>query len=126
MQTINAFESALEAHDYAAASRLCTTDFVFIGSGEGEECDNPGDLAPTMQSLIDTVGPRLVSWELRFSEPYKVSLHRNVAVVVRTGVGTLVMTDSQREARYRLTGVLRRTNDGWKWWLFHGSEAQCW
>jgi len=79
-----------------------------------------------MRSLWAEVGPRIVSWSLEFPEPYRVTIRGDTAIVVRVGVSELVMAESQRKTRYRLAGVLRRTPDGWKWWLFQGSEAQLW
>jgi len=79
-----------------------------------------------MRSLLAEIDPRFVSWTLEFPEPYRVTIRGDTAIVVRVGQSELVMAGSQRKTRYRLTGVLRRTPDGWKWWLFHGSEAQHW
>lgn len=126
MECVRAFDDALDRHDYESAARLCTEDFMFIGSGEGEECEGPAAMGPIMRSLLAEVSPRIVSWSLEFPEPYRISTRGDTAIVLRVGVSELVMAESQRTTRYRLTGVLRRTPDGWKWWLFHGSEAQPW
>jgi ketosteroid isomerase-like protein len=126
MACVQGFDAALAKHDYQEAAKFCADDFCFIGSGEGEQGDGPEALGPTMRSLLAEVGPRFVSWEVEFSAPYRVSVHGDVAVVVRVGDSELVLADSRRKTRYRLTGVLRRTPTGWKWWLFHGSEAQPW
>ena len=126
MECVRAFDDAFDSNDYETVATLCTEDFVFIGSGEGEECEGPRAVGPTMSSLMDEVGSRFVSWNLKFPEPQRVTIHGDTAIVVRRGRSELVMADSHRRTRYRLSGVLRRTPDGWKWWLFHGSEAQPW
>jgi ketosteroid isomerase-like protein len=126
LECVRAFDDALDRRDYDSAARLCTDDFMFIGSGEGEECEGPAAMGPTMRALLADVGPRIESWTLEFPHPYRVTVRGDTAIVVRIGQSELVMADSPRTTRYRLTGVLRRTSDGWKWWLFHGSEAQHW
>jgi ketosteroid isomerase-like protein len=126
MECVRAFDDALDGRDYQAVAELCADDFVFIGSGVGEECEGRDALGPMMSSLLSEVGARFVSWKLEFPEPYRITVHGDTAIVTRFGESELVMQGSRRVARYRLTGILRRTRDGWKWWLFHGSEAGAW
>jgi len=126
LRSVEAFDEAWARGDYDAVANLCTDDFTFIGSGEGEESEGPAATGPTMRAVLDGVGRHMVSWSLEFAEPYRVTIHGDTAIVARVGESELVMPGSRRRSRYRVTGVLRRTPDGWRWWLYHGSEAQGW
>lgn len=125
LAVVAAFDSALESGDVAAASRWCLEDVVFYGSGEGEECVGRANLADMFASVRSVAGPNLVSWSLTLG-PYDVALRGDAARVTASGRFELVERGGTRSGRYLLTGVLLRTDDGWRWWCFHGSEPQPW
>ena len=126
LRVVAAFDTALDQGDYEAAASLCTPDFTFVGSGEGEESYGAAQFPVMMRSVLQAIADEFVSWKLEFPEQYRVTVQGDTALVTRMGVAELITRNGSRQTRYRLTGALRRAEEGWRWWLFHGSEAQPW
>jgi ketosteroid isomerase-like protein len=125
LAVVHEFDEALERGDFEAVGKLCLEDFVFFGSGSGEESRGPAGLADMLTALRAEVGADLVSWDLAL-EPYEVAVCGDTARVTAGGHFELVTRNGTRSGRYLLLGVLRRTPEGWRWWAFHGSEPQPW
>lgn len=125
LAVVHEFDEALDRGDFEAAGRLCLDDFVFLGSGEGEESRGPAGLGEMLSTLHARVGAALVRWNLEL-DPYEVAVRGDSALVTASGQFELVMRDAARSGRYLMVGVLHRTPEGWRWWAYHGSEPQPW
>jgi len=125
LAVVREFDDALERGDVEVVGRLCLDDFVFFGSGLGEESKGPVGLATMLAALRAKVGPDLVNWDLAL-EPYEVAVRGDTARVTAGGQFQLATRNGTRSGRYLVLGVLRRTSAGWRWWAFHGSEPQPW
>jgi ketosteroid isomerase-like protein len=55
-----------------------------------------------------------------------VEVHGDVAVVTSFGVAHLRSPRAVREGPYRMTGVLLKSGEQWKWRAHHGSEPLAW
>jgi uncharacterized protein (TIGR02246 family) len=116
-------DDAFDGHDLEAMLELCTEDVVFIGSGEGEEAVGRDAIGP----MFDALAPRLE--RLTFSlewESVDIDVLGEVALVSARGLAHLMTPSRNDTIRYRLTGVLVRTADGWRWRIYHGSEPAAW
>jgi ketosteroid isomerase-like protein len=125
LAVVHQVDEALERGDFETVGKLCLEDFVFFGSGRGEESSGAAGLADVLTALRAEVGADLVSWDLSL-EPYEVAVGGDTARVTARGHFELVTRSGTRSGGYLLLGVLRRTPDGWRWWAFHGSEPQAW
>jgi ketosteroid isomerase-like protein len=125
LAVVREFDAAVDGGDFEVAGRLCMDDFLFYGSGEGEESLGPEGLGDMLIALRARVGPDLLSWDLAM-DPYEVTVVGDCARVTARGRFKLVMRESTRSGRYLMLGVLRRTREGWRWWAYHGSEPQPW
>jgi ketosteroid isomerase-like protein len=125
LAVVHEFDEALERGDVETVSTLCLEDFVFFGSGRGEESRGPAGLVDMLTALRAEAGADLISWDLSL-EPYEVAVRGDTARVTACGHYELVTRSVTRSGRYLLLGVLCRTPDGWRWWAFHGSEPQPW
>jgi ketosteroid isomerase-like protein len=125
LTVVREFDEALERGDFEAAGSLCLDDFVFYGSGQGEEAVGPTGLGDMLTALRARVGSELVSWDLTL-DPYEVSVRGDSARLTASGHFELVTGGGTRSGRYLLNGVLQRTPEGWRWWAYHGSEPQPW
>lgn len=125
-EAFDGFNDALDRGDYVSAAGWCLPDLLFVGSGQGEYCVGASNLAKMFASLIEVHGAVFVSWALVWDAPPLIDIDGDVARVSATGQATLTLISGVRNSPYVLTGVLRRTPEGWRWWTFHGSEAQPW
>lgn len=120
---LEALDAAFARRDLQAILDLCAEDVVFIGSGEGEEATGREGVAAMLSSL----GPRAEGTEFSLEwESVDAQVFGDLALLVAVGNGTLVTPRRQATTRYRLTGVLVRDGDQWRWRVHHGSEPAAW
>jgi len=122
-EVVRRFDEALERRDLEAALSLCTSDVVFIGSGEGEQAVGQEavvrmamDLAPQSAETHFTVTASTMD----------IRVYGDVAVVTSFGTAELRSPRSTRTGPYRLTGTLLKQDGAWKWSVHHGSEPLTW
>lgn len=118
-----ALDAAFERRDLEAALALCTEDVVFIGSGEGEEAvGRDAIVAMSLAIASHAEGAELtIVWD-----SVDVDVLGDTALLVAWGTGTLVTPRRTATMRYRLTGVLQRSDSRWLWRVHHGSEPAAW
>jgi uncharacterized protein (TIGR02246 family) len=120
---LSALDAAFERRDLEAALALCTEDVVFIGSGEGEEAVGRDAIMP----MFATIAPQLDGLEFSLSwDSVDVDVLGNVALLIAWGRARLISANRNEQFRYRLTGVLIRSDDRWLWRVHHGSEPGSW
>lgn len=118
-----ALDAAFERKDLDGALDLCAEDVVFIGSGDGEEAVGRKAIGPMFAALA----PQLEG--LDFSLEYDavdVDVRGDVALLLGWGTAKLVTRHRDETFRYRLTGVLVRSDGRWLWRVHHGSEPGAW
>ena len=121
--SFDGFGTALDSGDLEAALDWCTDDFVFIGSGDGEEAVGKA----AVPAMFEALSPHLD--RLQFSlvwDSIEIDVIGDLAVVLASGKATLVTANRDGRFRYRLTGLLVRHGDRWLWRLHHGSEPGAW
>ena len=122
-EVVRRFDEALERHDLEAALALCTSDVVFIGSGEGEQA--VGQEA-VVRMAID-LAPRSAETDFTVRDStMDVRMYGDVAVVTAFGTAELRSPRGARTGPYRLTGTLLKQDGAWKWSIHHGSEPLPW
>ena len=111
-------DDAFDRHDLEAVLELCTQDVVFIGSGESEEAVGRDAIGP----MFDALAPRLEG--LTFSLEWEsVDIDLLGDSLSYPPADAQLVTHSRNDTiHYRLTGVLVRTADGWRWHIHRGSE----
>lgn len=116
-------DAAFERGDLPAILDLCTSDVVFIGSGEGEEAIGRENLEVMFAAIAErSEGVEFsVEWDSVDAE-----VVGDVAVLTAWGTATLRSPRGDRRGRYRLTGVLLRRGGRWLWRVHHGSEPVTW
>ena len=120
---LTALDEAFERRGLQAALDLCTDDVVFIGSGEGEEAVGREALGRMLASLAAQLegADFSLAWE-----GIDVDVLGDVAVLYAWGPAKLVTARRNVSFRYRLTGVLVRSDGRWLWRVHHGSEPGAW
>lgn len=112
-----------DAENVQAALVALDAAFVFIGSGDGEEAIGGDAIKPMFAALA----PLLDGLDFSLSwDSVNVDVLGAVALLVAWGSATLISTTRNEQLRYRLTGVLVRSDDRWLWRLYHGSEPGSW
>jgi uncharacterized protein (TIGR02246 family) len=118
-----ALDAAFERRDVDAALCLCADDVVFIGSGEGEEAVG----RDAVVGMLAAIAPNAEGAEFTLLwDSVDVDVRGDVALLVAWGTGTLVTPRRSATMRYRLTGVLLRSDGRWLWRIHHGSEPAAW
>jgi uncharacterized protein (TIGR02246 family) len=122
-EALTALDEAFARRDLAAVLALCTDDVVFVGSGEGEEAVG----REAMAAMLAGLAPQLEGAELTLAwDSVDVDVLGDVALLVAWGTGTLATPRRTESMRYRLTGVLVRSGERWRWRIHHGSEPAAW
>jgi uncharacterized protein (TIGR02246 family) len=124
MEALSALGAAFMARDSAAFEEVCTPDFVFIGSTEGEEAIGRGGAVAEMFAAIEGRSEG-VSFKLDW-DSVDVDVAGDTAFVMCFGTATFETRFRLLRSRYRLTGILKRSGDRWLWHLHHGSEPLPW
>lgn len=127
---VEAVRDALAALDSAFAEKnmdgvlaLCTEDVVFIGSGKGEEAVGREAIGPMFAALA----PHLEGLEFTLVwDAVNVDVRGDLALLLGWGTARLVTSHRNETFRYRLTGVLQRSDGRWLWRVHHGSEPGAW
>lgn len=118
---VDAFDAALRARDLMAAEAawaLDRADVSILGSASGEEFIGPDAVRACLAAL--TSRPTAHGW--RWVDR-QVSIVGHVAWVVADAPWQTVHPGGAATERpYRVTGVLVRTDDAWRWCHYHGSE----
>lgn len=126
----DAVRDALAALDAASARKdlgglldLCAEDVVFIGSGDGEEAVGRDAIGPMFAALA----PQLEGLDFSLVwDAVDVDVRGDVALLLGWGTAKLVTRHRDETFRYRLTGVLVRSDGRWLWRVYHGSEPGAW
>ena len=94
-----------------------------MGSGEGEEALGRDALVAMLAALT----PHAEGTEFTLVwDSVDVDVLGDVALLVAWGKATLVTPRRTATMRYRLTGVLQRSDGRRRWRVHHGSEAAAW
>ena len=116
-------DSAFARKDFDGVLELCADDVVFIGSGNGEEAVGRSAIGPMFATLEAQIE------ELEFSlqwDEVEVDVLGDLALLRACGRAKLATQERDATFRYRLTGVLVRSNGRWLWRVYHGSEPGAW
>ena len=122
-EAVRQFDKALERRDLESALALCTNDIVFIGSGQGEQAVGQEALVDMARALAGQAG------DVQFTvadSTLDVNVYGDVAVITSFGTAELRSPRGDRSGPYRLTGILVKDGDSWKWRIHHGSEPLPW
>ena len=96
---------------------------VFIGSGEGEEAVGRDAIV----GMLAAIAPKAEGAEFTLLwDSVDVDVGGDVALLVAWGTGTVVTPRRTATMRYRLAGVLLRSDGRWLWRIHHGSEPAAW
>ena len=121
LTVIDAFGAALRARDRVAAEAvwaLDQADVAIYGSAPGEVWIGPAAVRDCLAGL--TSRPTTHGW--RWADR-RVSVADDVAWVFADAPWQTVQPDGAVSERpYRVTGVLVRSEGGWRWRQYHGSE----
>jgi ketosteroid isomerase-like protein len=92
-------------------------DVLLVGSEVGEIAEGPEALAAFFRHIFEL--PVRIGWSW---QNVRVSSADNVAWLFAEGHVVITSESGQKKMPYRLTGVLERRAEKWKWRHFHGSE----
>jgi hypothetical protein len=96
---------------------------VFIGSGDGEEAVGRAAIGPMFAALAS----QLEGLEFSLAwDAVDIDVRRDLALLLGWGTAKLVTQHRDETFRYRLTGVLVRSEGRWLWRVHHGSEPGAW
>jgi hypothetical protein len=114
---LNELNRAMRGRD-PAIGELFLPDALLVGS-------EPGEVARGRQAIADLLGAihardYMVWWDLP-----QVDAGGDYDQVWFFAEGEAVLVDTRsRRLAYRISGALLRTEAGWRWALFHGSEPR--
>ena len=116
--------AAFGRRDPAGWEAVCTPDYVFLGTTEGEEAIGHG---PAIGDMFAAIAGRSVGAKFKTEwDSLDVEVTGDVALLTGLGTATYETPFRMSRTRYRLTGVLERRNGKWLWRLHHGSEPAPW
>jgi uncharacterized protein (TIGR02246 family) len=94
-----------------------TDDALLVGSESGEIAAGREQLQSFFERIFER--PTRFSWEW---DNIRASASGELCWLFAEGVVVATTEGGQDRAPYRLSGVLLRTADKWRWQQFHGSE----
>ena len=109
--------SLLRSRDLAFADEFDSTCFLLIGSKPGEVASTRAELRALLAGIYGR--PVRVGWEW---EKVIARATGELALAFAEGHVVLSGTDVTERKPYRMSGVLRSSNERWLWQLFHGAE----
>jgi ketosteroid isomerase-like protein len=110
--------AALGARDPGFADLFApVADVRLIGSEKGEVAEGRAAIAALADALFRL--PVRLGWQWRRRD---VSVAGDIAWLFAEGDVVIAGADGERRRPYRLTGVLQRFGDDWRWRQFHGAE----
>jgi hypothetical protein len=118
LQALERFESLVAARDPALLSEFAEeADVRLVGSEVSEVATGPAEVEALVDRLFGL--PVQIRWEWQSRD---VSFVGDVAWLFAQGEAVLSGEDTEQRVPYRMTGVLERRSDMWRWRHFHGSE----
>lgn len=123
LDALTDLDAAFERRDLSAILDLCTSDVVFVGSGEGEEAIGRENIEVMFAAIAERAEG--VEFSLEW-DSVDAEVFGDVALLTAWGMATLRSPRGDRRGRYRLTGVLLRGGGRWRWRVHHGSEPVTW
>jgi hypothetical protein len=119
-EALSKLDAALASADPASFEECFDPHVVFIGSGAGEEATSRDELLTVARSLA--VLAESATFDIDWLT-LDATVDDHIALVAGHGVvrasGSLAHLDG---TQYRVTGVLIRVADSWRWRVYHGSE----
>jgi hypothetical protein len=117
-QALERFESSVAARDPALLSEFAeVADVRLVGSEVSEVATGSAEVEALVNRLFEL--PVQIRWEWRRRD---VSFIGDVAWLFAQGEAVLSGEGTEQRVPYRMTGVLERRGDTWRWRHFHGSE----
>ncbi len=118
LQALERFESLVAARDPALLSEFAEeADVRLVGSEVSEVATGPAEVEALVDRLFGL--PVQIRWAWRSRD---VSFVGDVAWLFAQGEVVLSGERAEQRVPYRMTGVLERRSDMWRWRHFHGSE----
>jgi hypothetical protein len=118
LQALERFESLVAARDTALLSEFTeVADVRLVGSEVSEVATGPTEVEALVRRLFEL--PVQIRWEWRSRD---VSFVGDVAWLFAQGEAVLSGEGTEQRVPYRMTGVLERRRDTWRWRHLHGSE----
>jgi ketosteroid isomerase-like protein len=118
LQALERFEHLVAERDPALLSEFAEeADVRLVGSEASEVATGPAEVEALVRRLFEL--PVQIRWEWRRRD---VSPVGDVAWLFAQGVAVLSGEGTEQRVPYRMTGVLERQGDTWRWRHFHGSE----
>jgi ketosteroid isomerase-like protein len=118
LQALERFESLVAARDPALLSEFAQeADVRLVGSEASEVATGLTEVEALVRRFLGL--PVQIRWEWRSRD---VSVVGDVAWLFAQGEAVLSGEGTEQRVPYRMTGVLERRGDTWRWRHFHGSE----
>jgi len=118
LQALERFESLVAARDPAILSEFADeADIRLVGSEVSEVATGPAEVEALVRRFFGLPGQ--IRWEWRRRD---ISFVGDVAWLFAQGEAVLSGEGPEQRVPYRMTGVLERRGDTWRWRHFHGSE----
>jgi hypothetical protein len=118
LQALERFEAMVAARDPAILSEFADeADARLVGSEANEVATGPAELETLVRRFFEL--PVQIGWEWQSRD---VSFVGNIAWIFAQGDAVLRGEGTEQRVPYRMTGVLERRGDTWRWRHFHGSE----
>jgi ketosteroid isomerase-like protein len=118
LQALERFERLVAERDPALLSAFADeADVRLVGSEVSEVATGPAEVEALVRRFFGL--PVQIRWEWRSRD---VSFVGDVAWLFAQGEAVLRGEGGEQRVPYRMTGVLERRRDTWRWRHFHGSE----
>jgi len=121
---MDALDAVWLSGDVPAILDCFEPELVFFGSGEGEEAVGHTELEAMLEMLAAHAegGTFRIDWDSLTAERLgDFALVRGVGRVRSSG--SMARFDG---SAYRVTGILVRRDETWRWRVYHGSEPASW
>ncbi|ANY84033.1 hypothetical protein BB934_37870 (plasmid) [Microvirga ossetica] len=118
LQALERFESLVAARDPALLSEFAEeADIRLVGSEASEVATGLTEVDALVHRFFGL--PVQIRWEWRSRD---VSFVGDIAWLFAQGEAVLSGEGTEQRVPYRMTGVLERRRNTWRWRHFHGSE----
>jgi ketosteroid isomerase-like protein len=118
LQALERFERLVAERDPALLSEFADeADVRLVGSEVSEVATGPAEVEALVRRFFGL--PVQIRWEWRSRD---VSFVGDVAWLFAQGEAVLRGEGGEQRVPYRMTGVLERRGDTWRWRHIHGSE----
>jgi ketosteroid isomerase-like protein len=118
LQALERFERLVAERDPALLSEFAEeADVRLVGSEVSEAATGPAEVEALVRRFFGL--PVQIRWEWQRRD---VSFVGDVAWLFAQGEAVLSGEGGEQRVPYRMTGVLERRGDTWRWRHFHGSE----